>query len=161
MIIRRCYYFVWAYLGVVAIHRELHRGGFAAARKHFLKTSGRGACSTALDQRLLNDIEWAVEEACKWQRQRSDCLHRALICYHLLQTIGANPIFIIAARSRPFESHAWVVINDLVIADTEVGERRSQYKVLLRVPEVNGFNMPKEPAEGLGTKSVGLSSHVG
>lgn len=75
------------------------------------------------------DVAWAVEEACVWYVKRAACLQRSIVVTWLLRRHGYPAKFVIGYRPIPFESHAWVELDDLVIND------RQQYKKFFSVLE--------------------------
>lgn len=77
----------------------------------------------------VDDLVWAVEEACVWYVKRAACLQRSAIATWLLRRHGFAAELVIGYRPIPFESHAWVELNGLVVND------RQQYKNFFAVLE--------------------------
>ncbi|MGH9160818.1 MAG: lasso peptide biosynthesis B2 protein [Vicinamibacteraceae bacterium] len=75
------------------------------------------------------DVVWAVEEACVWYVKRATCLQRSIVVTWLLRRHGFAAELVIGYRPIPFESHAWVELNGLVVND------RQQYKKFFEVLE--------------------------
>jgi hypothetical protein len=77
----------------------------------------------------VEDIVWAVEEACVWYVKRAACLQRSSVATWLLRRSGVRADLVIGYRSVPFESHAWVEVDGLVVND------RPQYQRFFAVLE--------------------------
>lgn len=73
------------------------------------------------------DIVWAVDEACVWYVKRAACLQRSAVATRLLRRHGIPAELVIAYRPIPFESHAWVEVNGVVVND------RPQYQKVFTV----------------------------
>jgi hypothetical protein len=107
-----------AWLGLIAFDLALGtlRGfGFARMydrlkRRH---TSKRRPASHA----AVEDIVWAVDEACVWYLKRAECLQRSVIATWLLRRHGVRAELVIGYRALPFESHAWVEVDGVVVND--------------------------------------------
>ena len=65
----------------------------------------------------LEDIVWAVDEACVWYFKRAACLQRSVIATWLLRRHGLPAELVIGCRPLPFESHAWVELDGRVVND--------------------------------------------
>jgi hypothetical protein len=65
----------------------------------------------------IDHIVWAVEEACVWYVKRAPCLQRSAVATRLLRRYGLPAELVIGYRPLPFESHAWVEVNGLVVND--------------------------------------------
>ncbi|HWW87418.1 MAG TPA: lasso peptide biosynthesis B2 protein [Vicinamibacterales bacterium] len=65
----------------------------------------------------LEHIVWAVDEACVWYVKRAPCLQRSAVATRLLRRYGLPAELVIGYRPLPFESHAWVEVNGLVVND--------------------------------------------
>lgn len=76
---------------------------------------------------LVEDVVWAVEEACVWYVKRAPCLQRAVVAAWLLRRAGVSAELVIGYRPIPFESHAWIEVDGLVVND------RPQYRKAFRV----------------------------
>lgn len=92
----------------------------AAVRR--CRTRARRAGGAATDE-----IVWAVEEACVWYFKRAACLQRSAVATWLLRRHGIPAELVIAYRPIPFESHAWVEVNGIVVND------RPQYQKVFTV----------------------------
>jgi hypothetical protein len=79
----------------------------------------------------LDDILWAVDEACVWYVKRAMCLQRSLVATWLLRRHGLPAELVIGYRAPPFESHAWVEIDGQVVNDRP--QYRQAFTVLERV----------------------------
>jgi hypothetical protein len=75
----------------------------------------------------VDDIVWAVEEACVWYVKRCPCLQRSVVATWLLRRGGAPAQLVIGYRPVPFESHAWVEVHGIVVND------RPQYRKAFRI----------------------------
>ena len=73
------------------------------------------------------DVVWAVEEACVWYVKRTACLQRSVVAAWLLRRHGIRAELVIGYRPIPFESHAWVEVDGVVVND------RPQYKKVFSV----------------------------
>jgi hypothetical protein len=78
---------------------------------------------------LIDDVIWAVEEACVWYFKRAACLQRSAVATWLLRGHGVAADLVIGYRPIPFESHAWVEVAGIVIND------RPQYQKFFAVLE--------------------------
>jgi len=63
------------------------------------------------------DVVWAVNEACVWYLKRAACLQRSAVATWLLRRNGIPAELVIGYRPVPFESHAWVEVNGVVVND--------------------------------------------
>ena len=63
------------------------------------------------------DVVWAIDEACVWYVKRVACLQRSAVTTWLLRRDGISASLVIGYRPMPFESHAWVEVNGIVIND--------------------------------------------
>jgi hypothetical protein len=70
---------------------------------------------------------WCVDEACVWYYKRVFCLQRSCVITWMLRRRGVHATVTIGARPLPFQSHAWVEVNDVVVND------RPQYKLYFTV----------------------------
>ena len=75
------------------------------------------------------DVIWAVDEACVWYVKRAFCLQRSAVAAWLLRRHGLRASLVIGYRPMPFESHAWVELDDHVVNE------RPQYKTRFHVLE--------------------------
>ncbi len=93
---------VHAWLGLLAF--DLARAaGFACVHrwvKH-RRTRTRRSSAPAVDE-----IVWAVDEACVWYVKRAACLQRSVVATWLLRRHGWRAALVIGCRPLPFESHA-------------------------------------------------------
>jgi hypothetical protein len=64
----------------------------------------------------------AVDEACVWYPWPIYCLQRSYAITNLSRRQGIDATLVIGYRPVPFESHAWVEVDDRVVND------RPQYK---------------------------------
>ena len=106
----------WIGLLVFDVARRL---GFA--RIHALLRRCRTARRRA-NERIVDQIIWAVDEACVWYFARAACLQRSVVATWLLRRHGIDAELVIGYRAIPFESHAWVEVDGRVVND------RPQYK---------------------------------
>ena len=102
--------------GFAEIHRYIRRTGRVSARR----CTSCGAISPA-------SIVWAVDEACVWYLKRVFCLQRSAVATWLLRRHGFDGSLVIGYRSVPFESHAWVELDGLIVND------RPQYQKYFHV----------------------------
>jgi hypothetical protein len=71
----------------------------------------------------IADVVWSVEEACVWYARRAACLQRSVVTTWLLRRHGIAAELVIGCRPLPFESHAWVEVDGLVVNDTPQYQR--------------------------------------
>lgn len=77
----------------------------------------------------VDDVIWAVDEACVWYFKRAACLQRSVVATWLLRRKGWPAEMVIGYRPTPFESHAWVEVAGIVVND------RPQYQKFFAVLE--------------------------
>jgi hypothetical protein len=65
----------------------------------------------------VEQIVWAVDEACVWYVKRTACFQRSVVATRLLRRHGHAASLVIAYRPIPFESHAWVEVDGCVVND--------------------------------------------
>lgn len=65
----------------------------------------------------MQDIVWAVDEACVWYLKRVPCLQRSAVTTWMLRRHGTPARLVIGYRPVPFESHAWVEVDGVVVND--------------------------------------------
>jgi hypothetical protein len=75
----------------------------------------------------VDEVVWAVEEACVWYVKRVPCLQRSAVAARLLRRCGVRAELVIGFRPLPFESHAWVEVDGRVVND------RQQYRTAFTV----------------------------
>jgi hypothetical protein len=101
-------------------------GGFArihgAIRAYTVRAWRTGSCS-------VDEIVWAVDEACVWYVKSAACLQRSAVATWLLRRHGVRADLVIGYRPVPFESHAWVEVDGRVVND------RPQYQRFFTVLE--------------------------
>jgi hypothetical protein len=98
----------------LAVFDVLQRAGFAKAYealRHYRTRDPR------LHRPDTHDILWAVEEACVWYVKRAPCLQRSAVATRLLRRYGVPAELVVGYRPLPFESHAWVEVNGVVVND--------------------------------------------
>jgi hypothetical protein len=117
-----------AWLGLVAFDLAL-RLGFARAhewvRTRQARTSARATPSA------IDDLVWAVDEACVWYVKPVVCLQRSAVLAWLLRRQGVAASLVIGYRAVPFESHAWVEVGERVVNDRQ--QYRRAFVVLERL----------------------------
>ena len=79
--------------------------------------------------RSVDEIVWAVDEACVWYVKSAACLQRSAVATWLLRRHGVRADLVIGYRPVPFESHAWVEVDGRVVND------RPQYQRFFTVLE--------------------------
>jgi hypothetical protein len=72
---------------------------------------------TASAARTVDQIVWAVDEACVWYVKRAACFQRSVVTTWLLRRNGHAASLVIGYRPIPFESHAWVEVDGRVVND--------------------------------------------
>lgn len=77
----------------------------------------------------VDEVIWAVDEACVWYFKRAACLQRSVVATWLLRRKGWSAQMVIGYRPMPFESHAWVEVEGVVVND------RPQYQKFFAVLE--------------------------
>jgi hypothetical protein len=77
----------------------------------------------------IEEIVWAVDEACVWYVKSAACLQRSTVATWLLRRNGVRADLVIGYRPVPFESHAWVEVEGRVVND------RPQYQRFFAVLE--------------------------
>jgi hypothetical protein len=75
----------------------------------------------------IDDVVWAVDEACVWYVKRAACLQRSAVATWLLRRHGVAATLVIGYRPVPFESHAWVEVDGAIVND------RPQYQQVFSV----------------------------
>lgn len=114
-----------AWLGLVAFDAALvfgFRRVHDVVRRCRVNNGRRGVCDTS-------DIVWAVDEACVWYVKPAACLQRSAVTTWLLRRHGIAATLVIGYRSLPFESHAWVEVDERIVND------RPQYRTFFSVLE--------------------------
>jgi hypothetical protein len=102
-------------------------GGFARLHDRLRRCAVR-ACGLSVPVEV-DEVIWAVEEACVWYVKRALCLQRSAIATRLLRRHGICAELVIGYRPLPFESHAWVEVDGRVVND------RQQYQKAFTVLE--------------------------
>lgn len=115
-----------AWLGLIAFDVALLAG---FARVHERVRGTRLNAAPAANPASVDDIVWAVDEACVWYVKRAACLQRSAVATWLLRRCGLRAELVIGYRPIPFESHAWVEVDGHVVND------RPQYQKLFTVLE--------------------------
>lgn len=101
-----------AWLGLLAF--DIARiAGFA----HLCNWLRRLPAAARPSQPSTDDVVWSVEEACVWYVKRVACLQRSVVATWLLRRNGIAAQLVIGCRPLPFESHAWVEVDGLVVND--------------------------------------------
>jgi hypothetical protein len=118
-----------AWLGLIAFDLALGKlPGFTGfARVHGRTRTQRPADRPPISQSAIEDIVWAVDEACVWYVKRAACLQRSVVATRLLRRRGVQAELVIGYRPLPFESHAWVEVDGAVVND------RQQYQKVFTV----------------------------
>lgn len=101
-----------AWVGLVAF--DLHRPAGFARLCGSLGSRRTGGSRLVADPR---DVVWAVDEACVWYVKRAACLQRSVVATRLLRRYGFAAEMVIGCRPLPFESHAWVEVDGVVVND--------------------------------------------
>jgi hypothetical protein len=114
-----------AWLGLVAFDLAL-LAGFARA---YERVRACGVKPRRDDVLPLEQIVWAVDEACVWYVKCAPCLQRSAVATCLLRRAGVRAELVIGYRALPFESHAWVEVDGQVVND------RPQYQKFFTVLE--------------------------
>jgi transglutaminase superfamily protein len=117
---------VQAWLGLAAFDLTLAIG-FARAHERTRQCRVRPRPADATP--AVEDVAWAVEEACVWYVKRAACLQRSSVLVALLRTRGIQADLVIGCRPLPFESHAWVEVDGVVVND------RPQYRTFFATLE--------------------------
>jgi transglutaminase superfamily protein len=117
-----------AWLGLAAFDIALAMG---FARAHGLARARADRAADRLSAGVVDDIVWAVDEACVWYVKRAACLQRSAVLVRLLRRRGARADLVIGYRPLPFESHAWVEIDGRVVNDSQ--QYRTMFAVLERL----------------------------
>jgi hypothetical protein len=114
-----------AWLGLAAFDLVM-LAGFARAHERVRNCRVRPRLAS---RPTTEHIVWAVDEACVWYVKRAPCLQRSAVATRLLRRYGLQAELVIGYRPLPFESHAWVEVNGLVVND------RPQYQKYFAVLE--------------------------
>jgi hypothetical protein len=75
---------------------------------------------------LVEEICWAVNQACAWYPKRVLCLQRSAVTTCLMRNCGIPAQTVIGAQKLPFKAHAWTEIEGNV-----VNERRNVQEIYL------------------------------
>lgn len=124
--------FVRAYVRLRRARRLIAAGGLQQVERSMLSGPARTRPRTSTPPATLERIEQAVNDACRWQLETTNCFPRAVAAYTLLRDAGAEPILRIGVRARPFAGHAWVEVNGQAVADSLTPEERTTL-TLMRV----------------------------
>jgi len=152
--IQRTYWFLRAYSRFHDIHNILESDGFGGARNRFLKPWKSGSHDYDRQDKLIEDIAWAVEKAKAWQLKKTECLPTSLCAYSLLRDAGAQPHFVMAVQSHPYAAHAWAHIRDEAIADTEMDEMRCYYTKIMQAPRENDTGLSRTESSRMQSGSL-------
>jgi hypothetical protein len=102
-----------AWLGLIAFDLAL-LAGFSRVHDWLRRRCPRRRPSSWA---AVDDIIWAVDEACVWYVKRAACLQRSAIATWLLRRHGVAAELVIGCRPLPFESHAWVEVDGHIVND--------------------------------------------
>lgn len=105
---------VQAWIGLVVFDLGV-RAGFAQIHQRIRRYPVTGDWSETGPR--VDDIVWAVDEACVWYIKRAACLQRSVVTTWLLRRHGVRAELVIGYRPIPFESHAWVEVDGLIVND--------------------------------------------
>ena len=105
---------VRAWFALAAFDAKTSTAGFRAIHDcvRASRVQRRRARSCSVDE-----IVWAVDEACVWYLKRAACFQRSVVATRLLRRHGHDASLVIAYRPIPFESHAWVEVDGCVVND--------------------------------------------
>jgi hypothetical protein len=84
------------------VHATVHRP------RHLPASDEQGTCA---------DLSHAVDLACIFYFKRVQCLQRSAAAALLLQRHGWKAEMVIGAQLVPFQSHAWVEVDGVVVND--------------------------------------------
>lgn len=103
-----------AYLKLIEFDLYLVRGNFAAlydrVRKYPLRKEGP-------PPEAVKQICSAIDVACIWYWKEALCLQRSSATACLLKEYGVQAQMVIGTQHMPFEAHAWVEVDGLVVND--------------------------------------------
>ncbi len=68
----------------------------------------------------------SVEIGCALYVRRATCLHRSSVLSGVLRRHGVPASIVVGFRQPPFQSHAWVEVDDHVVGDHPAYKRRFQ-----------------------------------
>ena len=102
--------------------------GFAEIHR-YIRHCGRARRTTSPSVISPGSIVWAVDEACVWYFKAVFCLQRSAVATWMLRRHGVGGSLVIGYRPVPFESHAWVEVDGLIVND------RPQYRKYFHVLE--------------------------
>ena len=74
----------------------------------------------------------AVQIACALYVRPATCFHRSTVLSLLLRRSGVPATVVVGYRTPPFESHAWVEVDDLVVGDRQ--SYRRHFHIIDRLP---------------------------
>lgn len=100
----------WWLLALFDCTRLLGFQSIYAVLRRTRSRAGASRCTT-------EEIVWATDEACVWYVKRAPCLQRSAVATLLLRHHGVPASLVIGFRPMPFESHAWVEVNGIVVND--------------------------------------------
>ena len=102
--------------------------GFAEIHR-YIRHRGRARRTTPPGLVSPGSLVWAVDEACVWYFKPVFCLQRSAVATWMLRRHGFDGSLVIGYRPVPFESHAWVELDGLIVND------RPQYRKYFHVLE--------------------------
>jgi hypothetical protein len=122
--------FVRAYVLLRRARRLIAAGGLQQVERSMLSGAAWGRRGPGATHATLRRIERAVNDACRWQLETTNCFPRAVATYTLLRDAGAEPSLRIGVRARPFAGHAWVEVNGDAVADSLTSGERATLRVM-------------------------------
>ena len=120
---------LWA---LIRVHRIASQGHMRGLRQYL---GVRPELSSRSDATMppvdVQRIAAVVDNMCALFVRRSTCLHRSFVLARLLRRAGGRADVVLGLKGEPFQGHAWVEIDGVIINDDE--ERVREYTVLERL----------------------------
>lgn len=104
-----------AFVRLVAVHHAVRTKPFGRFCREYLGSlRHRADTSPAIDAAT---VRRAVDVACALYLKPSTCFHRSAVLVSLLRTVGIDAQMVMGIRTEPYQGHAWVEIDGVVVND--------------------------------------------
>jgi hypothetical protein len=120
---------LWA---LIRVHRIASQGQMRGLRQYLGVRPELSAHSDASVRPAdVQRIAAVVDNMCALFVRPSTCLHRSVVLARLLRRAGSRADVVLGLKGEPFQGHAWVEIDGVIINDD--AERVREYTVLERL----------------------------